>query len=334
MADLANDLIRSTLQVIRQPVLDQVLGSFPLTQYIRDKGQIWPVSGGHQIEVPVMFGWNPNFEWTDMQGDVKIDQPEGIRRPYFPWAFCSMGYSFPKHLIDLNRGKEQVIPILDSFAKQYYRTFALNFEKAILSDGSPDPEGTSGQPRIQGIKKILDNTYTSTNEYGGVDRSTAANSWWRVTEWDCGGDALTVVDLENALFEAGGDLETDPPDFAIVHRRVWLWLEAQLVGKVTYNNLNKPDITMNRPALPFHNIWVYPCSHDDFPVTEAHIFNSSYLALMPHTSNVKGLVTETIDSKIPGRNLIITQGWWKGQMVCTNLSRQVKVHNFTIPTGY
>lgn len=168
----------------RKEVQDLVYNSTPITSILRENGAIRAYDGGPEIRVPLLID-KLDAQWFTGYDKLKIEPKELVNSAVFTPKRVTSMFSLTGTELLYNRGRAQIIDLMDLYLKSSENGIQEAMEAAIVGAGT----GQGGRQMIGlgGAVPIVANTGT----YGGIDR--AANPIWRTTTYSVpGGDFSTI----------------------------------------------------------------------------------------------------------------------------------------------
>jgi hypothetical protein len=210
------DIVATTLLHRSKTIADNVTGNNGLLSMLRKKGKIRRVSGGRQILEPFSFAENTNAGWYSGYDLLPTAASDVIGGALFDWkqAACPVVWSGLEEL--QNNGPEQVIDLIKARIEVAEATMENLVSSGIYSDGT----GAGGK-QITGLLAAVPVTATS-GTYGGINRATAGNEFWRSKATDTGAapSASTIQGILNTMW-ASLQRGSDRPDLLIMDGNVW-----------------------------------------------------------------------------------------------------------------
>src|SRR5215831_257841 len=184
-----SDIVATTIESRSRRIQDNVTKNNGLLTYIKDKGNVRPVSGGSVIFEELSFAENANAGWYSGY-DLLPTNPQDV--------LSAAQYDFKQAAVPViisgleqlkNSGKEQIIDLMESRIRVAESTMANLIAAAIYSDGT----GAGGK-QLVGLDAAVPIT-PSTGTYGGIDRGTW--TFWR-PKFTAGG-ALTATTIQASM---------------------------------------------------------------------------------------------------------------------------------------
>lgn len=272
---IGNELVAVTRRAFIPRLVVQIYKATPLLGLLMRNAQ--RARGGvSQVTVPVQGGSFVSFSWSDYSG--VFPQPAvqtaaqnaefNLRLGVVPIPFMGMEA--------LIQSSEAVIPILKARMADAKTVAVQAISSALFTNNSAFPT------QVDSLLQAYDDG-TNVTTYGGINRSTAANAFWKSTLFASAGAILTrtgfIAQLVRTTSLAGGEA----PDFVVMSPGDWTTLMTdfmsleQFVTNPRSKYGNDDLINAGWRGIMLGNT---PIFMDPFcPTGTAYIINSRYLAL-------------------------------------------------------
>ena len=225
---------------LKNKPIDQVATERPLLKALMAKKKPWG-GGKENIVEQIRTGYGNFFEWFGDGGTKNVSDTVGyntrdtVRQAYFPWNSAHDGFQFSEDYLlgngiligdsqsPRNSGDASLVQLTNVF-NEAMEVLRLGFEKVLDQslhlDGTVAVGGGAGTltKTLNGLDFLV-SFDPREGEVGGIDRSDAANTYWR-NQYDVGGGLNTYVSDDPAGY-AYGDL------LAAMHT---MWRECQKNG--------------------------------------------------------------------------------------------------------
>lgn len=251
--------------------------------------------GASQVTVPVQGTNFVNFGWTDYSGT--FSQPQvltAVQNAEFNLTLGVVPIPF-LGVEGLVQASEAVIPLLKArmadaktvAVQQLSNALFNNTTPAEVGGGSgpgqiPLPSPATGPLVMNGFGQAYDDG-TNFATYGGINRTTAGNAFWKSNLFGTQGAILTrtkfIVPLMQTTKLAGGE----SPDFVVMSMSDWTQLMTDFMGAESFRTMPGSRYTKDIPInAGFRAIQLgdTPIFCDPFcPKGTAYLVNSKYFAL-------------------------------------------------------
>lgn len=230
MATFANlsDIITTTIQSRTGALADNVTNNNALLMKLKQRGNVKPISGGNVILQELMY----NDSTTENAGSysgydiIDITPNSPISAAQFDIKQYAAAVSISGLEMLQNSGKEQIIDLLEGRIQVAEAQLENDISAGVYSDGT----GNGGKD-ITGLAAAVSATPTS-GTYGGINRATAAFSFWRNIAFDAttdGGAAASSANIQSYMNRVAVQLVrgSDRPDMIVAGNNYYrFYLEA------------------------------------------------------------------------------------------------------------
>lgn len=164
---------------------DNVSIEHPMLKALQSKKKEFP--GGKQYVVEQLrYKFSQNFSWFNGDAEVTYNKKQTITQAQYNWRAAHDGYSLNEdelfqNGISIVEGKGgdntdserlQLTNLLDENNESLRLGFEYQFDYELHQDGTQSTDAPGG------LDSLISTTPT-VGTVGGIDRSVAANSWWR-----------------------------------------------------------------------------------------------------------------------------------------------------------
>lgn len=176
------DVIASTLPSYEKEFKDQVFNQHVLLDHYKQNGGVVEKSGGYEVRVPLMTSAGTS-EWFSGTDTLNVSPVNTLDVAQFTWRNLNAAIVFTMDDELNNRGKEQIVDMIEAKIKQAELTIADSLNDAMFNG-----TGAEARPRFVGLA-----TAVGTGTYGGIAGAT-------YTDWQSYVEAsvttLTVAHLK------------------------------------------------------------------------------------------------------------------------------------------
>ena len=188
-----DSLFTSTWAYRKMEATEQAFLKTPFIYWLREKGKVKNISGYRRIEIPLEYGSNETLRWIGKGSTVPIQDSELLTMAYEDWKYVAVSIMRWFTEDQRNRSKAQMINLVETKLGAAERAVWEELERVMFSDGTgaKEPNGTQN----------LISTTPATGIVHGIDRSVAANDWWRNQQKTASGAASVylVSDMRTCL---------------------------------------------------------------------------------------------------------------------------------------
>lgn len=303
------EIITSTIESRSGVVADNVTKNNAILSELKKKGRIKPFSGGRTIIQELSYAENGNGQWFSGYDTLTTGASDVLSAP----EFAIKQYAVPVVMSGLemlqNSGKEAILDLMEERLAVAEATMANAIAAGLYADGTG-----SGGKEITGLEACVSADPT-TGTYGGINRATAGNEFWR----------HQLNDVTISTSNASGEMMellvactrgADRPDLIMVGNQFWSDLSGQLQPLQRFTNPDKADVGFS--ALDFAGI---PVILDggiggNADTDDAYFLNTKYLHFRPHSKmnmNVMGPERRYAVNQ----DAVVTIMGWAGNLTCS-----------------
>jgi len=271
-----SDIIATTIESRTRKLADNVTKNNGLLSKLNSKGKIKPATGGSKIFQEITFAENSNAGWYSGYDLLPVGVSDVISAAEFDWKQSAVPVVISGLEQLQNSGREQMIDLMEGRMGVAESTIANLISGGLYSDGT----GAGGK-EISGLDLAVPEDPT-TGSYGGIDRSIAANAFWRSQVEDSGvATAATIQGSMNALWSrlVRG---SDAPDLILMDNLMWQIYVASLQAQQRFNGTETGDLGF--PTIKFmHTDVVLDGGIGGFvPASTSFFLNCDYIHYRPH----------------------------------------------------
>lgn len=315
------EMVSTTLRNIDRTPVDNVTEHNMLLRMMKEKGHIETVSGGTELQKPLMYAENGTYTRYTGYGQTDTSASDVLTSAKFDWKQISLNVTCSGLELLQNNSKEAFINLKDARIKVAFATAANQFSIDLYSDGSLDNQ-------IGGLAHLIQNDGTGT--VGGINSSTYTfwqNSYKEVAGGDVAvdgassGTAITYANLKLAMNALWYDTHrgTDMPDILVASHDMYAIYEAGLQDNQRYMDAKSAKLGFD--ALQYKSSPIIYDSNSNFGTTDEKIYylNTDYLYVTQHS---KAKWTQDDERKPINQDAVIIPIHWAGNTCTTNRERQ------------
>jgi hypothetical protein len=218
-----SDVLATTIEARSSSIADNVSDNNAVLAQLKKKGRIRPFSGGHKIIEPLSFAENGNGGWYSGYDTISVAAQDVISAAEFAIKQYAVGVVMSGLEQIQNAGEEAIIDLMEARLAVAEATMANAISAGIYSDGTG-----SGSKVITGLDAAVPVDPT-TGTYGGINRATASNAFWKSQLTDSGAapSSSTIQGYMNTLW-ALCCRGADRPDLILAGSTSWAAYLASL----------------------------------------------------------------------------------------------------------
>ena len=307
------EILTTTLESRNKEFADNVSNSNALLARLNQKGNVKPATGGNVIIEELEYAENSTFQFYTGYEILDISPSDVFTAAEFDWKQASVNVSASGLEVEVqNTGKERVIPLLEKRILNAKRTAANNMSTSVYSDGTG-----SGGKEVGGLQALIADDPT-TGTVGGIDRSDAANAFWRN---QTSGDA-TLASAANVRTEMQAMwLETsrgkDTVDLIVTDQTLYslFWDSLTDIQRVASDT----TATAGFESLKYVTADVIYDGDSGIAANHMYFLNTDYIYLRPHSN--RNWVPMDKKSSV-NQDAMVVPLVWAGNLTCSNAARQ------------
>lgn len=311
-----SDIITTTLENRTGEIRDNVTKNNAVLMSLKQKGRIRSFSGGRLIYEELSFAQNGNAGWYSGYDKLPVSAQDVISAAEFNIKQFAVPVVISGLEILQNSGKEQVIDLMESRISVAESTMANYITQGIYSDGT-----TFGGKTITGLDAAVPQDPT-TGTYGGINRATASNTFWRSQLYDPSSTptATTIQGYMNILW-ASCTRGADRPNLIMSGGTIWATYMQSLQAIQRFTD---PDSAkLGFPSIKFMDAdVVLDGGIGGFATaTDMYFLNTKYIHYRPHKDRDMRALS-------PSRRYAVDQDaevailGWAGNLTCSGAQFQ------------
>lgn len=228
------DIVATTISKRSKKIQDNVTKNNALLSWIKENGNVRPVSGGDLIYEELSFAENGNAGWYSGYDLLPTSAQDVISAAQYDWKQAAVPVVISGLEELKNSGPEQMIDLMDGRMRVAEATMANLIAESMYSDGT-----SYGGKQVVGLDAAVPVTPT-TGTYGGIDRATY--TFWRSKSTT--GTTYTSATIQAAMNTMWARLVrgVDRPDLILVDSVMWGFYMASLQTLQRFTNTKKASL--------------------------------------------------------------------------------------------
>jgi len=173
-------------------IYDQVQNSHVLLAKMNESGMADPwTEGGENIEFIIKTSQNSSFAARDYKDQLTFAEQDFLETVSLPSRYINGQCMWFDAQVDTNSSKAKVIDLVDSIVNDAKDGAKTAFAMEMWQSGSGE--------HLHGIGTVFDHD----NTYLGIDRTVAANAFWRARHSDAGHTSFTQSHADGTAITYG-----------------------------------------------------------------------------------------------------------------------------------
>lgn len=313
-----SDIIATTLEQRSGEIADNVTGNNALLAVLKMKGKVRTFDGGRLIYEELSFTDNTNVGWYSGYDTLPTGAADVISAAEFNIKQCACPVTVSGLEMLQNSGKERKIDLVAARVDVAEASMANLMSAGLYSDGT----GTSSK-QLTGLLAAVPVDPT-TGTYGGINRATASNAFWRSYAQDTNA-APSSTTIQSKFNTAWANLirGKDKPDIVTGDDDVY---SAYLASLQPLQRFTDPKIA----DLGFENLKYQSATFvmdsgigGDHTDVTAFFLNTKYLHFRPHADC--NMVPLDPDRKAVNQDATVKILGWAGNLTCSGARFQGQI---------
>lgn len=313
-----SDLVATTIESRSGEIADNVTGNNALLTVLKDKGHVRPFDGGRLIYEELSFADNANVAWysgydtlSTAASDVLSAAEYNIKQAAAPVTVSGL------ELLQ-NSGKNQRIDLVAARVDVAEASIANLMSAGLYSDGT----GT-GSKQLTGLLAAVPVDPT-TGTYGGINRATAGNEFWRSYALDTGA-APSASTIQGYFNTAWANLVRgkDRPNLISCDDGVWAAYMASLQVNQRFTDGKLAQLGFSVVKFMSADVVLDSGIGGDHTDVTAFFLNTKYLHFRPHKDC--NMVPLSPDRTAVNQDATVKILAWAGNLTCSGARFQGQI---------
>lgn len=315
-----DELASITIANYSPTIADNVSNNIPLYAMMKDADGVEDADGGTTLLETLDFGDNPNFKWFSGYEELSLMAHDAIGAANFDWKECNVNIVFNRREIAINSGPAKRHDLIKSKTLNGERTATNNLGAALFYLGTE----TDGKA-LTGLQAMIADDPT-TGTYGGINRATAGNEFWRNQVMDESVDSIvlsatTIQDAMELLY-IRCTRGMDVPNLITFGNTYWRYFAGSVNANSRY--IRESDSDTAKTSFPYYVFKQSKVFHDpNCGATRGYFINTRYTKLRPHAE--RNMKAEKPRYPAGSATTVIPIDFM-GNLVCRNASLNGVMH--------
>jgi hypothetical protein len=282
---ISNDILSSTLRIVKDQEVDNLFKSTPLLEQIRAKGGVEEVDGGSTVDRPLILAEHSSItQLSTGYEPVSLAVADAMRNASY--NFCSFVAPIVITKVEelANKGDRAIVKIAEARLKSVMGMLKREFEKQAIAGSSTvlsDMSTLNGGASTTGFFDNAAFGFQNTNTVGGIAKGSFLTSYQN--QRTDAAPSLSIADLTDLYIQCQIFSPTSAPNLILSSPNMYKAYKQLLFAQEFY--MKETVLDGGRLALAFNGALMYV---DPFlPVTiagpntiSAYFLNTDYLKLV------------------------------------------------------
>jgi hypothetical protein len=317
MADPNSDFSEyasTTIANYSKDMADNISDNIPLYAYLKEAGNVVPCDGGTQITEQLLYGDNATVKWYDGYEQLDVTPNDAVTTASFDWKQLNGNIVFNGKEVAINSGTSKRHDIIEARTQACEISLTNTLGAALFAVGTG-----SGGKEIGGLQAMVPTAY-NTGIYGGINRATSTNAWWRSQLFDASDNSITLstTEMVHGMNRAYllGQRGMEAPDLVIMGATHYAFYEQQLQAQQRF-----ADQKQGRAGFLAYKYKGADVIYDpNCYTTSTYFLNTKYIRLRPHTSRNFKVASQKFPTQ---QDATIIPIYWMGNVTCRNANMQI-----------
>jgi hypothetical protein len=300
------------LEARSKEIADNATKNNALLAHLSKKGKIRPFTGGRVIWEELMYGDNVNGGSYSGYDLLPVGASDNVSAAEFAIKQYAVAVSMSGLEQIQNAGEAQTVDLLEARIQNAEATMANLISLGLYSDGT-----ANGSKGITGLDAAVPVDPT-TGTYGGINRATAGNEFWRSKLKDTQSTASNIQALLNELW-ANCVRGANRPKLGMMGTACWTDYMASL--QVNQRFTGSESASAGFPSIKFMDcdIVLDGAIGGYADTDDVYLLNTDYLHFRPAKSrNMRALKARSSVNQDAEVTLLV----WAGNLTCSGAQFQ------------
>lgn len=277
MAPNLSELATTTLANRTRKIRDNVTKNNAILMRLEEKGRIRTFDGGEKIYEELSYAQNANATWYSGTEELPVGNTETLTAAEFAMKLLAIPVVISGEEMLKNAGKEKMIDLLASRIDVAEATGANLISEGLYSDGT----SYSGK-QIVGLDAAVPIDPT-TGTYGGINRATAGNEFWRSQKHDpASTPTVSTIQAEMNTLWALCCRGADRPDLIMSGGTIWATYMGSLQALQRFTGTETAKLGFPSVKYMDADVVLDGAIGGFATATTMYFLNSKYLHYRPH----------------------------------------------------
>jgi hypothetical protein len=311
------EMVSTTLRNFGRELADNVADHNALLYYLREKGKIETMSGGYEIQKPLMYAENGTIQRYSGYDTLSTAASDVLTSAKYEWRQIALHVTASGKEVRENNSKERMIDLVKARREVAMKTGSNFLSRDMYSDGTASNQ-------INGLQALVSTDGTGT--VGGIDAS--AQAWWANQFKEMTGTNLAASPSAANAVSMKGDMNAlwlklnrgmDKPQLVVMSHDFYALFELGEQQLQRYRDAGLAKAGFD--ALKYKSADVIFDDNTNFSTTQerGYFLNCDYLNLVQH-ADAQWTVDDT--KRPTNQDAIVIPIYWMGNMCTSNRDLQ------------
>lgn len=317
-----NDIVATTIEKRSKDIADNVTAHNAALKFMSKSGSIELASGGSEIREHFSFAENGNGSSYSGYDILPTGAQDVISGAQYQWTQYAVPVTFSGREDAMNSSKEALIPLIKSRVAVAESTMRNLLNRHFYLDGT----GNNGK-NLTGLAAAIPLANTA-GTYGGIDRSQAANAFWRNGKYQAtvdGGGLATAATIGAQWNSAVLNVTrgSDRPNVIIASQNLYAMYQASLQTLQRFASADTANLGFG--GLEFQGIpVVFEPNMAGIANNVAFFLNTDFLKWRPHAD--RNMIALD-DKQSINQDATVKTLAWMGNLTCSGAKFQLIYSN-------
>jgi hypothetical protein len=302
------DVVTTTLEGRSKQIADNVTENNAILKFLKKRGNVRTFSGGRTIVEELSFAENANAQWYSGYDTLAVGATSGLTAAEYSLKQLAVGVSQSGLESLQNAGEAAVIDLMESKIKVAEATMANMIATGLYSDGT-----ASSSKTITGLDAAVPADPT-TGTYGGINRATAGNEFWRSQLNDVQTTSSTIQGEMNELW-AACSRGTDVPDLILADNLAWAQFMSSLQTIQRFSSADVGQLGFQSAKYMTADFVLDGGIGGNATASTIYMLNTKYLFLRPHANRNMTTIGKKRESFNQDAEVVLLG--WAGNLTCS-----------------
>lgn len=310
-----SEIVTTTINHYSPTLADNVTTHNPLLYYLKRRGNVEPVSGGVKILENLKYAENSTVKWYSGYEALDVSASDVLSSAEFDWKQLNCNVTISGLEEIQNSSKEAMHNLLEARISVAEITMNNTVAGSLYSNGT----GTGGK-ELTGLQAAVADTPT-TGTYGGINRATSTNAFWRnqvVDGSSAAGTAVSASNIQTLMNKLWIRTvrNADMTDLITADANYYEFYWNSLQANQRFTSDRRGSAGFESVAYKGDTMVMYD---SNCPANHMYFLNTRYLHWRPHSK--RNFITDPERVSV-NQDAVVVPLFFAGNLTCSNAARQ------------